>query len=58
MYGQQDDINPQEIGNLTDWDGFEIVNTREDIITLINDFKTQLCALLRIEKEECSNLKV
>ncbi len=58
VYGQQDDINPQEIGNLTDWDGFGIVNTREDIITLINDFKTQLCALLRIEKEECPNLKV
>jgi hypothetical protein len=58
VYEQQDVINTQEIGNLTDWDGFGIVNTKEDIITLINDFKSQHCALLRIEKEECSNLKV
>lgn len=58
VYGQQDVINPQAIGNLTDWDGFGIVDTKEDIIALINDFKPQLCALLRIEKEEYPDLKV
>ncbi|KAL9126119.1 MAG: hypothetical protein Q9217_004780 [Psora testacea] len=58
VYGQQDVITPLEIENLTDWDGFGIVNTKEDILTLINDFKPQLCALLWIEKEEYPNMKL
>ena len=38
--------------NLIDWDGFGIVERKEDIIRLINYNKSELCALLRIEKEE------
>lgn len=57
LYGQQDVLHPQETGNLTDWDGFGIVETKEDIVALINDFKPQLYALLWIEKEEIPNSK-
>ena len=58
IYGQQHVVPPQEIGKSTDWDGIGIVETKEDIVALISDFKPQLCALLWIAKEEYPNLKV
>ncbi|KAL2037669.1 hypothetical protein N7G274_009614 [Stereocaulon virgatum] len=58
VYGQLDIENPQEMGDLTDWDGFGIVERKEDIVRLINVSKSKLCALLRIEKEECPQMKL
>lgn len=58
VYGQLDIGNPQEMGDLTDWDGFAIVERKEDIVRLVNESRSELCNLLRIEKEECPKMTV
>ena len=57
-YEPRNATQSEETDNPTDWDEFEIVDTKEDIINLIKKFKPRLCALLRIEKEEFPDLKV
>ena len=52
------DSNLQQVKVATDWDGFGIVDSQEDIIALIDDSRPELCALLRIEKEEHPQIKV
>ena len=47
-----------KIENHTDWDGFGIVETKDSIVRLVTDFRAELCAMLRIEKEECTSMKV
>ena len=58
VYDQLDIKYPQHPDNLTDWDGFGIVERKEDIIRLVNEYRSELCALLRIEKEECPEMTV
>lgn len=58
VYDQLDIENPQDMGGSTDWDGIGIVERREHVVTLINESKSKLCALLRIEKEECPQMTV
>ncbi|KAL9639346.1 MAG: hypothetical protein Q9164_000981 [Protoblastenia rupestris] len=57
-YEPRDATESEETNNPTDWDGFEIVDTKEDTTILINKFKPQLYALLRTEEEECPDLKL
>ena len=42
----------------TDWDGLGILETKDSILRLIRDFRAELCAMLRIEREECPSMKV
>ena len=42
----------------TDWDGFGIMETQDSILRLIKDQRAGLCAMLRIEKEECPYMEV
>jgi len=58
VHNQLEIKHPQHPNNLTDWDGFGVVEKKEDIIRLVNEHKSELCTLLRIEKEECSLMKV
>ena len=55
---QQTGIAPYKVEDDTDWDGFGILETQESIVRLIRDFRAKLCAMLRIEKEECPSMKV
>lgn len=55
---RQSGTAPHKVENDTDWDGFGILETKESIVRLIRDFRAELCAMLRIEKEECSSTKV
>ena len=58
VYGQLDIRNPQEMGNLVDWDRFGIIERKEDIVRLINESKAELYTLLRFENEEYSQMTV
>jgi len=58
VYDQLEIKYPQNPSNLTDWDGFGIVEKKEDIIRLVNEYKSELCTLLRIEKEEFPQMTV
>lgn len=49
---------PHKVEANTDWDGIGIMETQESIVRLIRDFRAELCAMLRIEKEECPSMKV
>ena len=42
----------------TDWDGFGVVETQADIIRLINNSRSELCKLLRMEREEFPGMTV
>ena len=42
----------------TDWDGIAILKSQSDIIRLLSEHRSRLCALLRIHIEECPNLRV
>jgi len=58
VHDQLETKYPQHPNDHTDWDGFEVVEKKEDIIRLVNEHKSELCTLLRIEKEECPLMKV
>lgn len=55
---QQTGTTPHRVEDDTDWDGFGFLETKESIVRLIRDFRAELCAMLRIEKEECPSMKV
>lgn len=55
---QQTGIAPHEVENDIDWDGFGILETKKDIVKLIKDSRAELCAMMRIEKEECTFMEV
>lgn len=54
---QQTGPAPHKVEANTDWDGIGIMETQESIVRLIRDFRAELCAMLRIEKEECPSMK-
>lgn len=58
VHDQLETKYPQHPNDHTDWDGFGVVEKKEDIIRLVNEHKSELCTLLRIEKEECPLMKV
>ncbi len=41
--------------NSTDWGGFGIINSKKLIVTTIDEFRSELCTLLQIGKEEPSH---
>lgn len=54
-YGDNDHL--RNFDKVKDWDGIGLVDSKEDIVHIFNE-KVRLCAMLRIETQECPNLEV
>lgn len=58
VYAQSNVQHPQRPSAQSDWDGFGIVETKQQIFALMNEHRAQLCAMLRIRTETSPGLKV
>ena len=55
---QQTGTGPHKVEDHTDWDGFGILETQDSILRMMRDQRAELCAMLRIEDEECPFMEV